>query len=51
MIHAFCWFALLLAAMLTPLAESGANLSNDTDGPMLYQAIAEHLMQAHSTSR
>jgi CubicO group peptidase (beta-lactamase class C family) len=29
----------------SPDAEGGANLSNDTDGPLLYQVIAEHLMQ------
>jgi CubicO group peptidase (beta-lactamase class C family) len=28
----------------SPDAEGGTNRSNDTDGPLLYQAIAEHLM-------
>lgn len=28
----------------SPDAEGGANLSSDTDGPLLYQALAEHLM-------
>jgi len=29
----------------SPDAEGGANLSNDTDGPLLYQVIAEQLMR------
>jgi CubicO group peptidase (beta-lactamase class C family) len=29
----------------SPDAEGGANRSNDTDGPLLYQIIAEHLMK------
>lgn len=32
----------------SPDAEGGANDLNDTDGPLLYQAIAEHLMQNSS---
>lgn len=28
----------------SPDVEGGANLSSDTDGPLLYQALAEHLM-------
>ncbi|MBM4205860.1 MAG: serine hydrolase [Gammaproteobacteria bacterium] len=29
----------------SPDAEGGANESNDTDGPMIYQALAEHLLK------
>jgi hypothetical protein len=29
----------------SPDAEGGENLSNDVDGPLLYQAIAEYLMR------
>jgi CubicO group peptidase (beta-lactamase class C family) len=29
----------------SPDAEGGANQSNDSDGPMIYQALAEHLLQ------
>jgi CubicO group peptidase (beta-lactamase class C family) len=29
----------------SPDPEGGANWSNDTDGPMLYMALAEHLMR------
>ena len=29
----------------SPDAEGGANDSNDVDGPLLYHAIAKHLMQ------
>jgi len=29
----------------SPDAEGGENLSNDVDGPLLYQAIAEHLLE------
>jgi len=32
----------------SPDAEGGANLANDTDGPLLYQTIAEHLMGLRS---
>lgn len=28
----------------SPTAEGGPNESNDTDGPLLYQALAEYLM-------
>ena len=31
-----------------PDAEGGANLINDVEGPMLYQAIAEYLLEHHS---
>lgn len=32
----------------SPDASGGANGSNDTDGPMLYQALAEHLLKQKS---
>jgi CubicO group peptidase (beta-lactamase class C family) len=35
----------------SPDAEGGANGSNDTDGPLLYQAIAEHLIRLTGGAR
>jgi CubicO group peptidase (beta-lactamase class C family) len=35
----------------SPDAEGGANLANDTDGPMLYQAVAEHLLKQDRDTR
>lgn len=35
----------------SPDAEGGANESNDTDGPLLYQAIAEHLIRLTGGAR
>jgi CubicO group peptidase (beta-lactamase class C family) len=32
----------------SPTAEGGPNESNDTDGPLLYQALAEHLIRLQS---
>ncbi len=35
----------------SPDAEGGANESNDTDGPLLYQALAEHLIKLTGGSK